>query len=73
MMKSITIVRSYTGKNITHLLPLALLLLLRTCNNTDGNKFVIFSSVASYYGGNSIVVRMSPPITEVLHYSTSND
>ena len=33
----ITIVPSYTGQNITRLLPLALLLLLRTHNNTDGN------------------------------------
>ena len=28
-------------KNITHLLLLALLLVLRTRNNTDGNKFMI--------------------------------
>ena len=33
----ITIVPSYTGKNITHLFLLALLLVLRTRNNTDGN------------------------------------
>ena len=26
------------------------LLVLRTCNNTDGNKVVIFSSIALYYG-----------------------
>ena len=32
----ITIVPSYTGKNITCLLPLALLLMLRTRNKTDG-------------------------------------
>ena len=38
----ITIVPSYTGKNITRLLPFALLLVLRTCNNTDSNKLVIF-------------------------------
>ena len=48
----ITIVISYTGKNITRLLPLVLLLVLRTCNNTDGNKLVIFSGIASYYGDN---------------------
>ena len=42
----ITIAPSYTGKNITRLLPLALLLVLRTCNNTDGNKLVIFSGIA---------------------------
>ena len=52
----ITIVPSYTGKNITRLLPLALLLVLRTRNNTDGNKLVIFSGIASYYGGNYIVL-----------------
>ena len=46
----ITIAPSYTGKNITRLLPLALLLVLRTRNNTDGNKLVIFSGIASYYG-----------------------
>ena len=38
----ITIVQSY----ITRLLPLALLLMLRTLNNTDGNKFMIFFSIA---------------------------
>ena len=43
-------VPSYTGKNITRLLPLALLLVLCTCNNTDGNKLVIFSGIAWYYG-----------------------
>ena len=48
----ITIVPSYTEKNTTRLLPLALLLVLRTRNNTDGNKLVIFSSIASYYGDN---------------------
>jgi len=51
----ITIAPSYTGKNITRLLPLALLLVLRTRNNTDGNKLVIFSSIASYYGDNYII------------------
>ena len=50
----ITIVPSYTGKNITRLLPLALLLVLHTRNNTDGNKLVIFSGIASYYGDNYI-------------------
>ena len=47
-----TIVPSYTGKKITHLLPLALLLVLHTHNNTDGNKLMIFSGIASYYGDN---------------------
>ena len=55
----ITIVPSYTGKNITRLLPLALLLVLRTRNNTDGNKLVVFSGIASYYGDNYIkVIRL---------------
>ena len=51
----ITIVPSYTGKNITHVLPLALLLVLCTRNNTDGNKLVIFSGIAWCYGDNYIV------------------
>ena len=50
-----TIVPSYTRKNITHLLPLALLLMLHTRNNTDGYKLVIFSSIALYYGDTCIV------------------
>ena len=44
----ITIVPSYTEKNITRLLPLALLLVLHTHNNTDSNKLV-------YYGDTYIV------------------
>ena len=52
----ITIVPSYTGKNITRLLTLALLLVLCTRNNTDGNKLVIFSGIASYYGDNYIML-----------------
>jgi len=32
-----------------------LLLVLRTRNNTDGNKLVIFSGIASYYGDNYII------------------
>ena len=35
-----------------NLLLLALLLVLRTRNNTDGNKLVVFSGIASYYGDN---------------------
>ena len=50
----ITIIPSYTGKNITCLLSLALLLMLRTHNNTDGNKHVIFFGIALYYGDNYI-------------------
>jgi len=34
---------------------LALLLVLHTRNNTDGNKLVIFSGIASYYGDNYIL------------------
>ena len=48
----ITIVQSYTGKNITRLLPLALLLVQHTRNNTDGNKLVVCSGIALYYGDN---------------------
>ena len=51
----ITIVPSYTRKNITCLLLLALLLVLRTRNNTDGNKLMIFSGIALYYGDNYIL------------------
>ena len=51
----ITIVPSYT-----RLLPLALLLVLRTRNNTDGNKLVIFSGIALYYGDNYIIYSTSP-------------
>jgi len=36
-------------------LPLALLLVLRTRNNTDGNKLVIFFGIASYYGDNYVL------------------
>ena len=50
----ITIVPGYTGKNITRLLPLA----LRTRNNTDGNKLVIFFGIASYNGDNYILATM---------------
>ena len=49
----IAIVTSYTEKKITRfVLPLIFLLVLRTRNNTDGNKLVIFSGVASHYGDN---------------------
>ena len=34
---------------IGQLLPLALLHMLHTCNNTDGNKLMIFSAMALYY------------------------
>ena len=54
----IPIVPSYTEK-ITRLLPLVLLLMLRTRNNTDGNKLVIFSGIALYYGDNYIIPLIS--------------
>ena len=50
----ITILPSCTGK-ITHLLPLTLLLVLRTRNNTDSNKLVIFFGIALYSGDNYIL------------------
>ena len=40
---------------MTRLLLLALLLMLCTRNNTDGNKLVTFSGIASYYGDNYII------------------
>ena len=52
----ITIAPSYTEKNITRLLPLALLLVLHTHNNTDSNKLMTFSGIALYYGDNYIVI-----------------
>ena len=36
--------------HVTRLLPLGLLLVLCTRNNTNGNKLVIFSGIALYYG-----------------------
>ena len=39
-------------KSIT---PSVLLLVLRTRNNTDGNKLVVFSSIALYYGDTYII------------------
>ena len=45
--------KKYREKN--HSLPLAFLLMLHTHNNTDGNKLVIFSGIASYYGDNYII------------------
>ena len=40
---------TYTRTNITHLLPLALLLVLYTRNDTDGNKLMIFSGWYKYH------------------------
>ena len=55
MVKSVP---TTTEKNITRLLPFAMLLMLRTRNNTDGNKLVIFSDIiiALYYGDNYIII-----------------
>ena len=49
MIVIFTIVPNYTGKNITRLLLLALLLVLHTHNNTHSNKLVIFSDMALCY------------------------
>ena len=49
-------IKVYRKKNITRLLLLALLLMLCTRNNTDSNKLVIFSGIASYYGDNYIIL-----------------
>ena len=40
---------------VPRLLPLALLIVLRTRNNTDDNELVIFSNIASYCGDNYIL------------------
>ena len=40
----------------TGLLPLALLLVLCTRDNTDGNKLVIFSGIALYYGDTYVIL-----------------
>ena len=45
----------YTGKNITYLLPLA----LHTRSSIVGNKLVIFSNIALYYGDNYIMYEVS--------------
>ena len=68
----ITIVPSYTRKNITCLLPLVLVLMLRTYNSTDGNKLVIliFSCIALYYGYKVInTVIISSKIKWLAHLS----
>ena len=67
----VTIVPSYTGKNITCLLLLALLLVLHTRNNTAGNKLVIFFSIALYYGDTYIISPCSIGGLERLIYSSA--
>ena len=50
MIKSLSPYYQAIPEKITRLLPLALLLVLRTRNNTDSNKLVIFFGIASYNG-----------------------
>ena len=57
----ITIVPSYTGKNITRLLPLVVLLVLCTYSN----KLVIFSGQTLYYDDTYVILNK-------LVYSTYN-
>ena len=48
------------GKDITRLLPLALLLILHTRNDTDGNKVAIISGLALYYGDTYVLSYVCP-------------
>ena len=52
-------------------MPLALLLMLHTCNNTEGNKLVIFSSIALYYGDTYIYNLGNPKYSQALFCSES--
>ena len=47
---TLALLKSAGGGLYVGLLPSALLLVLCTQNNTDGNKLVIFSGTALYYG-----------------------
>ena len=47
----ITIVPSYTEK-ISPFVAVGIVTHAAACNNTDGNKLVIFSGMALYYGDN---------------------
>ena len=59
-------------ESITSLLLLPLLLVLCTGNNTDGNKLVIFSGIAWYYGDNYILLTcLGYHITQTLHQSNA--
>ena len=53
-----TIVPRYNNgkKNMTCLLLSALLILLRTYNNTDGNNLMLFSSIPLYYGDTHVCI-----------------
>ena len=59
----ISLTPSCTGNNSPQLLRLALLLMLDTRNNTDGDKLVIFSGMALYYGDTNIVITSGTLIT----------
>ena len=48
----------YIPENITSLLPSVLLRVRSTSNNANGNKLVIFSGIASYYGDTYIILNM---------------
>ena len=52
-------IKLYLKKKITHLLLLALLLVPRTHNNTDGNKLVIFFTILLYNGDTCIIIYYS--------------
>ena len=52
---TLALLQSAGGGLYVGLLPLALLLVLCTQNNTDGNKLVIFSGAALYYGDTYIL------------------
>ena len=49
----------YWKKNIAHLLPLALLFVLCTYINTDGEKFAVFSNEACCYGDAMLIMDFS--------------
>ncbi len=66
---SITIVTKLIQGNITRLSPMALLLVLRTRNNTIGAKLVIFSCITLYYGNTYIVWSTAPILTRHCMYS----
>ena len=55
MIKSLSPWYKAIPKNIARLLPWALVLMLHTRSNTNGNKLMIFSSIALYYGDTYIV------------------
>ena len=62
----ITIVPSYTRKNITCLLPLALLLVLHTRNDTDDNKT---RDTALYYDDTYMYIALREPLDDPIFQS----